>query len=62
MLSGPTNGILGTLNAITGAVTYNPNTNFNGTDFFRFTVSDGSLLATGTVAITVTPVTTPCGQ
>jgi len=56
ILSGPTNGILGALNAGTGAVTYNPNTNFNGTDFFRFTVSDGSLLATGTVAITVTPV------
>jgi len=39
----------------TGAVTYTPATNYNGPDFFQFTVSDGSLLATGSVAITVTP-------
>src|SRR5207247_10420862 len=40
----------------TGAVTYTPATNYNGPDSFQFTVSDGSLLATGTVGIAVTPV------
>ena len=56
ILSGPTNGVLGTLNPNTGAVTYTPNTNYNGGDGFTFTVFDGSLYATGTVALTVTPV------
>ncbi len=56
ILNAPTNGVLSLFNPNTGAVTYSPNTNYNGPDFFRFTVSDGSLLATGTVSITVTPV------
>src|SRR5207247_477977 len=56
ILSAPTNGVLSLLNTNTGAVTYTPNTNYNGLDSFRFTVSDGSLLATGTVSIAVTPV------
>jgi uncharacterized repeat protein (TIGR01451 family) len=56
ILSGPTNGVLGTLNTNTGAVTYTPNTNYNGGDSFTFTVFDGSLYATGTVTLTVTPV------
>src|SRR5206468_11091911 len=47
---------LSLFNANTGAVTYTPNTNYNGPDSFRFTVSDGSLLATGLVSITVTSV------
>src|SRR5207249_3417936 len=59
ILSGPTNGVLSLLNTNTGAVTYTPNTNYNGPDSFAFTVSDGSLLATGTVSITVTPVNDP---
>src|SRR5438046_6038491 len=56
ILSGPTNGVLSLLNTNTGAVTYTPNTNYNGADSFTFTVSDRSLLATGTVSIAVTPV------
>ena len=56
ILTNPTNGVLGTLNTNTGAVTYQPNSNYSGPDFFRYRVSDGSLLATGTVSITVTPV------
>src|SRR5437016_10390249 len=56
ILSGPTNGVLSLLNTNTGAVTYTPNTNYNGADSFTFTVSDGSLLATGMVSIAVTPV------
>src|SRR5207244_9633334 len=40
ILSGPTNGALSLLNTNTGAVTYTPNTNYNGPDSFAFTVSD----------------------
>jgi hypothetical protein len=47
---------VGDVDTNTGAVTYTPTTNYNGADSFTFTVSDGSLLATGTVFITVTPV------
>jgi hypothetical protein len=56
ILTTPTNGLLGPLNTNTGSVTYTPNGNFNGSDSFLFTVSDGNLLATGTVSITVLPV------
>jgi hypothetical protein len=59
ILTAPTNGVLGVLvvlNTNSGAVTYTPNTNFFGSETFFFTVSDGSLLATGLVSITVTAV------
>jgi len=35
------------------AVTYSPAANFNGTDSFTYTVSDGAATATGTVTVTV---------
>ena len=56
ILSNPTNGVLGALNPNTGAVSYTPNLNYNGADTFRFTVSDGSQQATGTVSLTITAV------
>jgi hypothetical protein len=56
ILSNPTNGSLGVLNPATGAVGYTPNLNYNGADSFRYTVSDGSQQATGTVSLTVTAV------
>ena len=56
ILSNPTNGVLGVLNTNSGLVSYLPATNYNGGDSFTFTVYDGSLYATGTVSITVTPV------
>ena len=56
ILVAPTNGVVSGLNPNTGAVTYTPTNNYSGPDSFRFTVSDGSLLATGTVTITVTPL------
>jgi hypothetical protein len=39
-----------------GTVTYNPNTNFNGSDTFTYTISDpGGLTDTATVRVTVNP-------
>ncbi len=43
-------------NASTGAYSYTPASNYNGTDSFIFAVSDGSLTSTATVDITVNPV------
>ncbi|WJH41457.1 Ig-like domain-containing protein [Aliirhizobium terrae] len=52
---GPSNGTL-VLNA-DGTYAYTPNANFNGTDSFTYTVTDGAgTSAVYTVAITVTPV------
>lgn len=49
----PTNGTV-TINATTGAFTYTPAANFQGTDTFTFTVNDGTLTSTpGTVSVTV---------
>src|SRR5207248_146545 len=56
ILAGPTNGAISGFNSSTGALLYTPATNYNGPDSFTFTVSDGSLQATGLVSITVTPV------
>ncbi|MEW6751950.1 MAG: Ig-like domain-containing protein, partial [Candidatus Latescibacterota bacterium] len=52
--SNPSNGTVG----LTGAtVTYTPNADYNGTDSFSFTVSDGQLSSVpATVSITVAPV------
>jgi hypothetical protein len=60
----PAHGILSGLNASTGAVTYTPNADFNGTDSFTFTVTDDNQAgptanltsAAATVTITITPV------
>jgi len=57
IVSGPTNGVLSEFNPNTGTVTYTPATNYSGHDAFVFTVSDGTLLATGVVSITVRAVT-----
>ncbi len=49
----PPNGTV----AISGnSVIYTPKANFNGTDTFSYAVSDGSLLASAQVTVTVTPV------
>ncbi|NVN50625.1 Ig-like domain-containing protein [Mycolicibacterium hippocampi] len=44
-----------TVNA-NGTIAYTPATNFNGVDFFTYTVSDGTNSATATVTVTVAPV------
>ena len=41
------------INNATGELTYTPNADFNGADTITYTVSDGDLTATNTVAITV---------
>ncbi len=54
----PANGMLGSIVSIdstSASVTYTPDVDFVGDDSFTFDVSDGSLVATGTVNITVNP-------
>ncbi len=50
LVTGPTNGTL-VLNA-DGSFTYTPNANYNGTDSFTYTASDGTLTDQATVNIT----------
>jgi len=59
----PSNGSV-SINAITGAITYTPNANWNGTDSFTYQVCDnGTPLPAqcdnATVTVTVTPVNDP---
>ena len=54
ILAGPVHGTLSGLNTNSGAVTYTPTNNYNGSDSFTFRAFDGSLYATGTVSLTVT--------
>jgi len=46
----------GTVTTDGQAVTYTPAADVNGTDAFTYTVSDGDLTATATVAVTIRPV------
>jgi hypothetical protein len=67
LVTAPSHGTLTGFNPATGAVTYTPHPDFNGTDSFTFTVTDdhraGSppnlTSAPGTVTITVVPVNKP---
>lgn len=59
ILAAPTNGTVSSLNASTGSFIYRPATNYFGPDAFLYRVSDGSLFATGTVSLTVAPVSDP---
>ena len=49
----PTSGITAITAGSTTTVTYTPNANYNGTDSFAYTVSDGTATDTGTVNVTV---------
>ncbi|TVS20550.1 MAG: tandem-95 repeat protein [Planctomycetaceae bacterium] len=63
----PQHGTLGPINQTTGAVTYTPNPDYNGTDSFEFTVTDDDQAGPpynlesqpATVTINVTPVNAP---
>ncbi|MGM0558811.1 MAG: Ig-like domain-containing protein [Myxococcota bacterium] len=46
----------GTASVVSGQVEYVPEADFNGTDSFDYTVSDGSNTATATVTVTVEPI------
>ncbi len=59
VLANPAHGAVAGLNPNTGELIYMPATNYNGTDAFSFTVSDGSLIATGQVTIIVSVVNDP---
>ncbi len=52
IVAGPSNGALSGFSPATGAVTYTPGANFNGTDSFTFRTSDG-LLDSPVVTVTV---------
>ncbi|MEX0747010.1 MAG: cadherin-like domain-containing protein, partial [Rhodothermales bacterium] len=55
----PTRGSLGTINVVdatSATVTYTPDANFEGSDSFTYSVSDGSASADGTVTLTITAV------
>ena len=57
VVSAVTQGVNGTVTFAGGSVTYTPNGNFNGSDSFTYTVSDGNGgTSTATVNVTVMPV------
>jgi large repetitive protein len=51
----PKNGVV-EIDASTGAYSYKPNAHYNGTDAFRFEVTDGKLKAAADVALTIAAV------
>ncbi len=63
----PADGTLAGFNPLTGAVTYTPNTNFNGADTFTFSITDDDFFGLGTTrvsdpttfTINVTPTNDP---
>ncbi|MGC8744821.1 MAG: PA14 domain-containing protein, partial [Verrucomicrobiia bacterium] len=46
----------GAINLVNGTVTYTPINNFNGTDSFEYSVSDGTTTVTGEIQVNVTPI------
>ena len=60
-ISGVTQGDYGTvvINPGDTTVTYTPDNNHNGTDIFRYVVTDGALVDTGIVSVTIIAVNDP---
>jgi hypothetical protein len=56
LVTGPSHGTLTGGLASSGAFTYTPDANYNGSDSFTYSASDGSLSANATANITVSPV------
>ncbi|MEA3036794.1 MAG: hypothetical protein QOH04_2571 [Sphingomonadales bacterium] len=55
-----TNGSHGTVSVVAGVLTYTPNANYNGSDSFNYTISDGhSHTDTATVSVTIGAVNDP---
>jgi hypothetical protein len=58
--SGPAHGTLGSLNVLTGAVTYTPTAGYTGSDSFQFTVTGTmSLLTSSAASVSLTVVQPP---
>lgn len=56
VVTGPANGVLN-FNTTTGAYTYTPAANYNGSDSFTFRATDGSVFSnTATVSLVVNPI------
>ena len=53
-VSAPSNGTASVGSG--GMITYSPSANFNGTDSFNYTISQGSESGTATVSVTINPV------
>jgi len=62
VVSSPSHGELGGLNAVTGEITYTPDPGFTGNDEFKFKVNDGNLDSENiaTVSVTVEDVPNRC--
>jgi Ca2+-binding RTX toxin-like protein len=59
-ITSATQGAHGTTSVVAGVLTYTPNGNYNGTDTFDYTISDGNgHTDTATVTVTVTAVNDP---
>ena len=56
LVTGVLQGTLSITDTTTGSFTYSPNSNYNGTDSFSFSASDGALIDTAVVTITITAV------
>jgi len=57
IVTSPAHGVVTMLNASTGAFSYKPAANYNGSDSFTFKVSDGAMSSNvATVNLTVSPV------
>ena len=55
----PSNGTAAIVEGSTTTVTYTPDADYNGTDSFEYTLSDGTDTDTGTVTVTVGPPAKP---
>jgi hypothetical protein len=56
-INNPAHGTLSAIDTNTGAVTYTPNLNYNGTDSFTFTATDGSTVSNvATVSIAINSI------
>ena len=56
LLTEPSHGTVAIIDSSAGTYTYSPKVNYNGSDSFTFTSSDGTLSDTSKVSITVTAV------
>ena len=56
LLTEPSHGMVAITDSSAGTFTYSPTVNYNGSDSFTFTSSDGTLLDTAKVSLTINSV------